>query len=108
MCPALPVPGSHPRRPQTKSVCEQHQKEIVTFKDKIISLEKENTAVKCELRVVKQSTNRSELASRFLTVRILGMPVSAEERAAASPKDRKKQQARMPMTRFSNLRWSLR
>jgi hypothetical protein len=46
--------------------------------------------MKRELRVAKESTNRSELASRFLTVRVLGMPVSAEERAAASPEDRNK------------------
>ncbi len=74
----------------TKAICEQNQKEIVTLKEKIISLERENTVMKRELRVVKESTNRSELASRFLMVRVLGMPVSAEERAAASPEDRNK------------------
>jgi hypothetical protein len=75
---------------ETKSICLQNQKEIVTLKEKIISLEKENNTVKRELRVAKESTNRYELASRFLTVRVLGLPVSAEERAAASPEDRNK------------------
>jgi hypothetical protein len=75
---------------ETKSICEQNQKEIVTLKEKIISLEKENNTVKRELRAAKESTNRYELASRFLTVRVLGLPVSAEERAAASPEDRNK------------------
>jgi hypothetical protein len=53
---------------ETKSICEQNQKEIVTLKEKIISLEKENNTVKRELRAAKESTNRYELASRFLTV----------------------------------------
>jgi hypothetical protein len=75
---------------ETKSICEQNQKEIVTLKEKIISLEKENNTVKRELRAAKESTNRYELASRFLTVRVLGLPVSAEEHAAASPEDRNK------------------
>jgi hypothetical protein len=75
---------------ETKAICEQNQKEIVTLKDNVISLEKENSAMKRELRIAKESTNRSELASRFLTVRVLGMPVSTEERAAASPEDRNK------------------
>jgi hypothetical protein len=75
---------------ETKSICEQNQKEIVTLKEKIIFLEKENNTVKRELRAAKESTNRYELASRFLTVRVLGLPVSAEEHAAASPEDRNK------------------
>jgi hypothetical protein len=75
---------------ETKAICEQNQKEIVTLKDKIISLEKENNTIKRELRVAKESTNRYELTSRFLTVRVLGLPVSAEERAASSPEDRNK------------------
>jgi len=75
---------------ETKAICEQHRKEIVTLNDKIISLERENAVIKRELRVVKESTNRSELASRYLTVRVLGMPASAEERAATSPEDRNK------------------
>jgi hypothetical protein len=75
---------------ETKAICEQNQREIVTLKEKIISLEKENNTVKRELRVAKESTNRYELATRFLTVRVLGLPVSAEERAAASPEDRNK------------------
>jgi hypothetical protein len=103
---------------ETKAICEQNQREIVTLKEKIISLEKENNTVKRELRVAKESTNRYELATRFLTVRVLGLPVSAEERAAASPEDRNKLQSRMHTTRFSDpsslrprpratLRWSL-
>jgi hypothetical protein len=75
---------------ETKAICEQNQREIITLKEKIISLEKENNTVKRELRVAKESTNRYELASRFLTVRVLGLPVTAEERAAASPEDRNK------------------
>ena len=75
---------------ETKAICEQNQREIVTLKEKIISLEKENNTVKRELRVAKDSTNRYELATRFLTVRVLGLPVSAEERAATSPEDRNK------------------
>jgi hypothetical protein len=75
---------------ETKAICERNEKEIVALKEKIISLEKENNTVKRELRVAKESTNRYELASRFLTVRVLGLPVSAEERAATSPEDRNK------------------
>ncbi len=75
---------------ETKNICEQHRKDIAVLQDKIISLEREYKEVKRELRVVKESTNKSELASRYLTVRVLGLPVSADECAAASPEDRNK------------------
>jgi len=70
-----------------EAICEQHQEENFHLKYNFISLERENTTIKHELGAVKESTNRSELASRYLTVRNLGMPVSAEERAEASTED---------------------
>jgi hypothetical protein len=75
---------------EKKRIYEELHKEIVHLKGTVSSLEKENIVVKRELRAVKEATNRTELSSRFLTVRVLGLPVSAEERAAVSHEDRNK------------------
>ena len=75
---------------EKKRIYEELHKEIVHLKETVSSLEKEKTVIKRELRAVKEATNRSELSSRFLTVRVLGLPASAEERAAVSHEDRNK------------------
>ncbi len=50
-----------------EAICEQHQEENFHLKYNFISLERENTTIKHELGAVKESTNRSELASRYCT-----------------------------------------
>jgi hypothetical protein len=83
-----PAPESHPRCPHgDQSHLWAASEGNCHLKDNIISLERENTTIKREIGLVKESTNRSELASRYLTVRNLGMPVSAEESAEASTED---------------------
>ena len=55
-------------------------KEIVILNTKVALLEANNLEMKKELLLVKEIVNKREQQSRELTVRILGMAVSEEER----------------------------
>jgi hypothetical protein len=65
-----------------KATSEKNALLIEQHSQKINALEKENASIKRELRSCKESINRSELYTRSLTVRILGLPISAEESRA--------------------------
>lgn len=74
---------------EVKEMNKKHQEEIIKLSSKVIVLEKENIVLKKEVRSLKESANRHEQATRILTVRILGMPVTTEESSSA-PADRNK------------------
>jgi len=74
---------------EVKEMNKKHQEEIIKLSSKVIVLEKENIVLKKEVRSLKESANRHEQATRILTVRILGMPISTEESSSA-PADRNK------------------
>ena len=74
---------------EVKEMNKKHQEEIIKLSSKVIVLEKENIVLKKEFRSLKESANRHEQATRILTVRILGMPVTTEESSSA-PADRNK------------------
>jgi hypothetical protein len=61
---------------------EEQEESIKMLTSKAANLEKENNIIKKELRFAKESINRSELASRSLSLRILGLPVTKEELAS--------------------------
>ena len=67
---------------QQKKENDQHKEMIKNLISKTATLEKENAALKREVRAAKESINRSELASRNLTLRVLGLPISSEESRA--------------------------
>ena len=59
---------------------EMANKEIVILNTKVALLEADNQEMRKELLIVKEIINKREQQSRELTVRILGMAVSEEER----------------------------
>jgi hypothetical protein len=67
---------------------EEHSETIKQLVSKNATLEKEYASVKKELRHAKESINRMELASRSLTIRVLGLPVSQEESASPGEANR--------------------
>ena len=67
---------------QQKKENDQHKEMIKNLCSKTATLEKENAALKREVRAAKESINRSELASRNLTLRVLGLLISSEESRA--------------------------
>ena len=63
----------------TNGIVERLESEFKVVKTQVVELQKEVVSIKKELRTVKESVNRSELASRNLSVRILGLPVLEDE-----------------------------
>jgi len=90
---------------QQKKENDQHKEMIKNLIAKTSTLEKDNAALKRDLRVAKESINRSELASRNLTLRILGLPVSPEE-ARSSPGESNKMAAKAAYDKIFKPIWT--
>jgi hypothetical protein len=67
---------------------EEHSATIKQLVAKNTTLEKECASMKKELRYAKETINRMELASRSLSIRVLGLPVSQEESASPGEANR--------------------
>ena len=65
---------------ETREMAINNYKEMVILNTKVALLEADNLEMKKELLLVKEIVNKREQQSRELTVRILGMAVSEEER----------------------------
>ena len=65
---------------ETRQMANENHKEILGLKAKVETLERENMEFKKELQEVKESCNRRDQQARELTIRVLGLPVSEDER----------------------------
>ena len=65
---------------ETRVMADNNHKEILGLRTKVTSLEKENKELRKELIDVKEIVNRREQQARELTIRVLGLPVSEEEK----------------------------
>ena len=65
---------------ETREMANNIYKEIVILNTKVALLEADNQEMRKELLIVKEIVNKREQQSRELTVRILGMAVSEEEK----------------------------
>ena len=65
---------------ETREMAINNYKEIAVLNTKVALLEADNQEMRKELLLVKEIVNKREQQSRELTVRILGMAVSEEEK----------------------------
>lgn len=65
---------------ETREMASNNFKEILDVKMKVATLETENFVIRKELQLVKESINRREQKDKDLTVRVLGLAVSEEEK----------------------------